>query len=145
MNRQALKNFTILSLLLMLTAVSVSAQSMRSRVSIPFSFNVGGETLPAGDYTVEPHWSASNVWALRSSEANKTTLFLTIAVWTADPQEETQFVFNKYGDRYFLARIWTAGRNTGRELSMPRVERELGKNTIERETVALTVAVAARH
>src|SRR2546423_9237455 len=56
MKKQALKNFTMFSLLLMLTAVSVAAQSERSKITnIPFSFIVGGKTLPAGEYTVEPN------------------------------------------------------------------------------------------
>jgi hypothetical protein len=53
-------------------------------------------------------------------------------------QEETKLVFHKYGDQYFLSQIWTPGGNTGRELLMPRFERELAKNGIEREKVVVT-------
>ena len=51
-------------------------------------------------------------------------------------QEETKLVFHRYGDQYFLSQIWTVGANSGRELLMPRLERELAKNAkIERQTV----------
>jgi hypothetical protein len=50
MKRQAL---TLLNVLLMLTALSVSAQSQeRAVINIPFNFIVGQKTLLAGDYTV---------------------------------------------------------------------------------------------
>jgi hypothetical protein len=55
MKKRILKNFTMLSLLLMLTAVSDAAQSERTKVTnIPFNFIVGEKTLPAGEYTLEP-------------------------------------------------------------------------------------------
>jgi hypothetical protein len=55
MKKRALRTFTMLSLLSMLTAVSVCAQSERSGVlNIQFNFIVGGKTLPAGEYAVEP-------------------------------------------------------------------------------------------
>lgn len=140
MKKQALRTFTMLSLVLMLTAVSVCAQSERSGVlNIPFNFIVGGKTLPAGEYTVEPNRKDShNVWLVQSREGNATALFATMPVRANQTQEETKLVFRKYGDQYFLSRIWTPGGNTGRELVMPRLERELAKNGIEREKVVVT-------
>ena len=116
----------------MLTAVSVCAQSERSGVlNIKFNFIVGGKTLPAGEYTVEPNKTDShNVWLVQSREGNASALFTTIPVSANQIQEETKLVFHKYGDQYFLSQIWTGG-NTGRELLMPRFERELAKKGIE--------------
>ena len=140
MKTQALRTFTMLSLVLMLTAVSVCAQSERSGVlNIQFNFIVGGKTLPAGEYTVEPNKKDSqNVWLVQSREGNASALFTTLPVRANQTQEETKLVFHKYGDQYFLSQIWTPGGNTGRELLMPRFERELAKNGIEREKVVVT-------
>jgi hypothetical protein len=138
MKKQALKNFTMLSLLLMVTAVSVAAQSERSGVlNIPFSFIVGEKTLPAGEYTVEPNRrDYDKVWLVQSREGEASALFTTLPVRANQTQEETKLVFHKYGDQYFLSQIWTPGGNTGRELLMPRLERELAKNAkIERQTI----------
>jgi len=142
MKKQALKNFTILNLLLMLTAVSVAAQSERTRIkNIPFDFIVGGKTLPAGDYTVEPNRRDSHkVWLVQSRDGRTSALFTTMPVRSRDTQEKTSLVFNKYGDQYFLSQIWTAGGNSGRELLMPRQERELAKNTPDRKTIVLPMA-----
>ncbi len=140
MNKQAIRTFTMLSLVLMVTAVSVCAQSERSGVlNIQFNFIVGGKTLPAGEYTVEPNKKDSrNVWLVQSKEGNASALFTTLPVRANQTQEETKLVFHKYGDQYFLSQIWTPGGNTGRELLMPRIERELAKNGIEREKVVVT-------
>src|SRR5258705_11636676 len=111
MKRQALRTFTMLSLVLLLTAVSVSAQSGRSGVlNIPFNFIVGGKTLPAGEYTVEPNKRDShNVWLVQSREGKASALFATMPVRANQTLEETKLVFHKYGDEYFLSQIWTPG------------------------------------
>jgi hypothetical protein len=139
MKKQALKNFTMFSLLLMVTAVSVAAQSERSKVTnIPFSFIVGEKTLPAGEYTVEPNRrDYDKVWLVQSRDGHASALFTTMSVRASETQEKTRFVFHKYGDQYFLSQIWTPGGNSGRELLMPRLERELAKNAIERQTIVL--------
>jgi hypothetical protein len=147
MTKQALKNFTMLNLLLILTAVSVAAQSERTTIkNIPFSFIVGGKTLPAGEYTVEPNRrDSNNVWLVQSRDGHASALFTTMSVRASETQEKTKFVFHKYGDQYFLSQIWTLGGNSGRELLMPRLERELAKNTIERQTIVLANGSAHRN
>ena len=139
MKTQALKNFTMFSLLLMVTAVSVAAQSERSKVTnIPFDFVVGQKTLPAGEYTIEPNRKDSdNVWLVQSRDGHVSALFTTMSVRASEAQEKAKLVFHKYGDQYFLSQIWTPGGNSGRELLMPRLERELAKNAIERQTIVL--------
>ena len=138
MKKQALKNFTILNLLLLLTAVSVAAQSERSKITnIPFGFSVGGKILPAGEYSVVPNRRDNDkVWLVQSRDGRSSAFFTTMPVRASETQEETRFVFHKYAGHYFLSQIWTGGSNTGRELLMPRLERELAKNTkIERQTI----------
>jgi hypothetical protein len=137
MKKQALKTFTMWSLLLMLTAVSVAAQSERSKITIPFSFIVGEKTLPAGEYSVEPNRRDSDkFWLVQSRDVRASCLVTTMPVRANQTQEETKLVFHRYGDQYFLSQIWTAGANSGRELLMPRLERELAKNAkIQRQTI----------
>jgi hypothetical protein len=74
---------------------------------------------------------------VQSKDGRTSALFTTMPVRSRDTQEKTSLVFNKYGDQYFLSQIWTAGGNSGRELLMPRQERELAKNTIKRQTVVI--------
>lgn len=147
MKKEALKTFTMLSLVFMLTAVSVCAQSERSKVTnIPFSFIVGQKTLPAGEYTIKPNRKDShNVWLVQSRDGRTSALFTTMPVRASETQEKTKLIFHKYGDQYFLSQIWTPGGNSGRELLMPRLERELAKNAIERQTIVLAKGSASRN
>ncbi|MEP6741788.1 MAG: hypothetical protein ABJB61_04760 [bacterium] len=139
MKRQAFGTLAMLSLLIVMTAVSVRAQSERSKVTnISFSFIVGQKTLPAGEYTVEPNRRDSdNVWLVQSSDGRVSALFTTMPVRASETPEKAKLVFHKYGDQYFLSQIWTAGDIGGRELPMPRPERELAKNGVKPQTVAL--------
>ena len=147
MKRQALRTFTMLSLVLLLTAVSVSAQSERSGVlNIPFNFIVGGKTLPAGEYTVEPNRrDFDKVWLVQSRDGRKSILFVTMSVRANETQENTRLVFHKLGDQYFLSQIWTTGDATGRELAPPRMERELAKNAVESRTIVLSSGATGRN
>ena len=145
MKKQTLRKFTVLSFLLMLAAVTVSAQSERIRViNIPFSFIVGEKTLPAGEYTVEPNRKDSdNVWLVQSKEGHASALFSTNTVRASETQEEARLVFHRYGGQYFLSQIWTPGGNTGRQLLMPRLESQLAKNSIERQTTIPAISPAS--
>jgi hypothetical protein len=147
MKKQALKNVPMLSLLLILTSVSVAAQSERSKpTKIPFSFIVGGKTLPAGEYTVGPNRrDYHNVWLVQRRDGHTSALFTTMPVRASETQEKAKLIFHKYGDQYFLSQIWTPGGNSGRELLMPRLERELAKNAIERQTIVLANGSAGRN
>jgi hypothetical protein len=139
MKKQAFRILTMFGLLLTLTAASVNAQSKRSTINIPFSFTVGQKTLPAGEYTVEPNRKDSNsFWLIQSVKGNDSVLFTTSSVWTSENQENTRLVFNDYDGQYFLSQIWNAGDNTGRELQIPRLERQLAKNGIQRDKVIVT-------
>ena len=136
MKKQAFRILAVLSLLLTMSAAIVHAQSKRSTINIPFSFTVGHKTLPAGEYTVEPNRRDSNsYWLIQSVKGNDSVLFTTGSAWTRETQENTKLVFNNYDGQYFLSQIWTAGDNSGRELHMPRVERQLAKRRIQREKV----------
>ena len=141
MKQHTFRTLTMLSLLALVTAGSVIAQSSRSKArTIPFSFTVGEKTLPAGTYTVEPIGRNSNTaWLVRSEDGRDVVIVNTSAVQSYETQEKGKLVFRQYGDRYFLSQIWTAGTNSGRELRRPRAETELAKNTTERHTVVLAI------
>lgn len=136
MKKQLFGIATMLTLVLMLTAASVHAQSNRSSVTIPFSFTVGHKILPAGEYTVEPSRKDSRTtWLLQARIGSDSVLFITSAGRASNTQEDTKLVFNKYDNQYFLAEIWTPADSFSRELPMRRSERELAKSVIEKETV----------
>ena len=138
MKKQPLKTLAMLGLLLTLTAISISAQSERSSINIPFNFIVSQKTLPAGEYTVEAKKNFDKVWLIQSRDNSTCVLVITMPVQASQTPGKTKLVFHKYGDQYFLSQIWTPGDNTGRELLMPRLERELAKDAVKRQSITLT-------
>jgi hypothetical protein len=143
MKRQAFVILTTLSLLVMLTATSIHAQSdMRIKVTIPFEFSVRDKLLPAGEYTVK--YMSQGTLAIQSVDRHVSQIFSTLSTHANSKRDESSLVFTRYGDRYFLSTIWTAGDDIGLALRKPAAEMELlrvwrssAANASERQTVSI--------
>ena len=143
MKRKVIKRLTMLSLVSMfsLCAAVATANAQLStsiKAKIPFDFTVGNKKLPAGEYTFSrlSGFSDNNVISVRGADASAHVFQSTLGAHVLTPKDKSTLVFHKYGDQYFLSQIWTPGGSTGRELLMPRLERELAKNAkIARQTI----------
>jgi hypothetical protein len=131
----------MISILMVLSALSANAQKGSSFVvKVPFAFTVSGKTLPAGEYVFARSTQASGeVMMVRSQERG--AYVQTKPVQAQDIQEETQVIFKRYGDQYFLFQIWMSGKSSGRELFKSgreqKSERELAQRALKPETVAI--------
>jgi hypothetical protein len=115
---------------------TASAQSMR--VSIPFGFRAGQQSLPAGTYNVALSQQNGRV-TLTQLEGNAGCFLFIKAYSHSDAPEQGTLVFHQYGNSYFLSRVNTAGVTSGAELFTSRAEQELAKV----ETHAKKVVVSA--
>src|SRR5215831_17146670 len=98
--KPAIYKVMVLMALLAIPAATLYAQSTGSRFTVPSSFNVGGQTLPAGEYFVEGLWW--NAVAFHNGKGEKG--LVVIAQQSPRTQEvKTKLIFHRYGDRYFLA------------------------------------------
>ncbi len=152
MKKQVLKTITILSLLLVLAAVSVNAQQLSENsiaINIPFDFAVGETKLPAGNYTLGRIALTSSYDRLVIQSADglgDTHTGMTRPNRASEVQKQSKLVFNRYGDQYFLSQVWMAGSDTGRDLFQSRNERnlanesKLARSKSEHQKVALTAA-----
>jgi hypothetical protein len=114
--------------------------------NIPFSFTVNNTTVPAGTYTITRLDSAPNVMLIRDQEGHAAAIFLAKdAVVTKEPRE-TELIFNRIGDTYFLSKIFEEGSKTGVVLPKPRAERDLEKEalTVRVESVSVHAALNAK-
>ena len=108
-------------------AVKADAQTsapQKMRADIPFAFNVGEKTLPAGVYTVAVINPSSDRKALqiRSVDGRFSAIAQTSAA--ADKNaDDAKLVFRCYGDRYFFAQVDIAGDGTTLVASRSRAER----------------------
>jgi hypothetical protein len=118
----------LLGLGLLLLAASAYAQTVNLKIEIPFSFTANGTKMPAGQYTIQGLGISGEALAIRNSEQKAQTLVMGHRCESLKTSEQSKLVFHRYGDRYFLAQVWTAGNNAGRELPKTRQEVEVAQD-----------------
>ena len=108
---------------LLVSAPSAQAQSTFEigTVDVPFAFQVAGQKIPPGTYRIE-HVS-EHVVVLRGSNQAPHSTSVHRAVALVAPAKGS-VVFHRYGDTYFLGRVWIAGEVEGMECPNSRQERE---------------------
>ena len=134
MRKEVVKGITMLTMILAIAfataVVSAQGQSANTVVSnIPFEFIVADKTLPAGEYQVSR--SLGNALIIRTSDPDAAVIRLTNEIQPTQDRR-ARLVFHRYGDRYFLAEVWTGAGDVGRQLLKSRQER-----AIEREMFSL--------
>lgn len=126
MRKHSLRIFLMFSLFAILAASSAQAQSAARELTanIPFSFTIGDKTFAAGTYKIARLNQQSDATALviKSTDGRAGRIVLTIPIQANQAQEKARLVFNRYGDQYFLAQVWTQADNTGLELRRSRSE-----------------------
>jgi len=129
MKNQILKALSLASLLFALMAPTVSANiSYPLKVNIPFAFTAGNTTLPAGEYRVRN--LTSEALLIQSADHKQVESFQTNHMQAGLTPGRAKLSFRRYGDRYFLAQVWTPWE--GYELTRSRAEREFTKNQANR-------------
>lgn len=128
MRKQLLKGMTmllaIMTLAMVSAVVSANGQTQKSKTNIPFEFVVGDQNLAAGVYRVDSITSSGDALRIRSVDSKGLAVRLTSpANGTAD---HAKLVFHRYGERYFLAEVWTT-KDDGRQLSTSRQEQAIKK------------------
>ena len=100
---------TVVGLALALTS-TVKAQPAPTpllKVDVPFAFMAGGMHLAAGTYDLL-HVGTPNMILIRGADLNARVLVPIVVVSEVEPDKAvTKLVFNRYGDQYFLAQVWT--------------------------------------
>ena len=125
----------------MLASTRVASAQDQMLVNVPFDFVAGNKTLPAGEYAVKAVGPANMLILVDRTDSTTSAFLPTHAAVSAQPQIESKLVFNRYGDRYFLAQVWTSGNTSGRELIKSAREKEVALiASIETEGQVILVA-----
>jgi len=111
--------------LLMLAAGAAHAQSRPTiDINVPFEFDAGDTTLPAGVYSVG--FIARNHLLIRSTDGEKKVIVSApFALNGRDNRLPPRLVFRRHGARHFLAQVWMLKTDAGRELYRSGAERQL--------------------
>jgi hypothetical protein len=93
-------------------AINVHAQT-KVIASIPFAFNAGKTTLPAGRYTITVLNPSSDrkILQIRSVNGRSSAVVLTSGI-IGEAHDNAKLVFERYGDRYVFAQAQLAGDET---------------------------------
>ena len=139
----------LLTVALLLGAVSVYIQAENVpfiKVSIPFNFTVGNQTLPAGDYTISDSavHAQSVIW-LQTSDAKHIAVVSTHPSYALDPPARTQLIFQHSGGEYFLSQIWTLGSSSGREVQLSNRAKELARNGSSSDDATIVADASFSH
>ena len=121
------KLFSLLAVVVLMTAGSLCAQTTDRPVkaNIPFDFNAGSQHYFAGQYSVN---AISPVALAIVGQGSESGLVISRGAESSSASPSTKLIFHQYGGSYFLYQIWVEGENSGRELPMTRVEKELASN-----------------
>lgn len=114
-----------MSLLITLAAPG-AAFTFKIRAEIPFDFSVGSKKLPKGEYTIETVNDAGGVLLIRNVKKGKALNF-TVVRGKELEKPKSKLIFHRYGDQYFLARIWDDSSNTVLKLDKSKAEKRAAK------------------
>ena len=114
-----------------LTTTLASPFTVKIRAEIPFDFNVGKKRLPKGEYIIESVGDSGTL-TIRHVKRGKAVTFNTIRDKPTDGNK-AKLVFNRYGDQYFLARVWDQSSETILKLNKSGTEKRLARLTKIRE------------
>ncbi len=103
-------HFAALLAIILLTQAALQAQipikQPLFRVDIPFAFVAAGVHLPAGHYHVYHPGDPYLIVIEKDDARARAMAYVHPAASNAD-ESSTKLVFNRYGDQYFLAQVWT--------------------------------------
>ena len=102
---------------------------------IPFQFHADDAKLPAGKYIIRMVDNTDLTIMEISSEDNSVSALFEVrdAEASAAPAK-TELIFNKYGDRYFLAKLFDEGNPNGSTVDESRYEKRISEANVEAQT-----------
>jgi len=130
----------LLSLASLLTAGVAMAADRGAQANVPFAFNVGDKVFPAGVYIV--HSPASGIIQLRSEDRANSVLTTAYNDSNEPMNGEGVWVFNRYGDKYFLTEVLCPNALVSLHLPTTKQERmvRINEATLSTPTQVLVAA-----
>ena len=142
--------YKLMAWLVLVGSMALAAQAQTSGrtqliASIPFQFNVGEKTMPAGEYTVIQVNPSSDhaVLQLRSKDGTRSVMIQTSNV-TGKAVETARLVFNRYGSQYFFSQAWTSSDASGLQAPKSKAERWARQEIAGMKPAAETVSLKVR-
>jgi hypothetical protein len=91
--------------------------------NIPFAFQIGPTRMPAGTYVV--HQNDDVLTVRQPGIGGRAVALMTLVASPERANHAGLLEFNRYGDTYFLASVWSPLGSTGRALPKGSAERAI--------------------
>jgi hypothetical protein len=124
------------------------------KINAPFSFNVRGKNLPAGEYVIRTTDTSgdSTTMEISSTSAKRArAIFSTESIDVNEAPKESNVIFGKVQGKYYLSEIWEANNPKGSQVEEPdlkRLERAAirkEKEVVHAEMLGKATAAHAKH
>lgn len=144
------QTYTVIAMMVLIGSMAVAAQAQNNGrpqliAEIPFQFNVGNKTLPAGEYLVRSVSDDSSIVVLAiQSRDGKASAMLMMRGVEGKALNSAKLMFNRYGNQYFFAQTWIDGDSIGLQAPRSRAERAAQRELAGLKPVTDTVALKRR-
>jgi len=133
-----------IALVFPLTMYSSKAQAQiigNLEADIPFQFHAGNTELPPGKYVIHILDNSDlTIMEISSADGKMSALFDVREAEANSTPARDELIFNKYGNRYFLAKLFDESNADGSAVIESRYEKRIDKATAEAQE-----HVPARH
>ncbi|HYW71868.1 MAG TPA: hypothetical protein VE961_12590 [Pyrinomonadaceae bacterium] len=142
--------YTIIASIVLAGSMAVAAQAQTARpapvrVSIPFQFNVGNATMPAGEYLIRQLTADANASTLQiSRQDGSANVLVNVIGEVGQTQAMSKLTFHRYGNQYYFAEVWIDGEQDGLQAPRSKAERATQKETAALNIPMESVAVKLR-
>ena len=115
MKQRVLGLLGFIGVVLGMSAISAQGQIIgQLEADIPFTFHAGGAKLPPGRYIIHVLDSSNlGLLEIQSADGRTAALFEVREAQHSTPPKKTELVFNHYGNRYFLSKLFDEGEQVG--------------------------------
>jgi hypothetical protein len=134
----AMGRHLLLSLIALVFTLTFSPSKAHAQIigeieaDIPFQFHAGDAKLPAGKYFIHTLDNTDlTTMEIRSADNSVSALFQVRDAEANAAPAKTELIFNKYGNRYFLAKLFDESNPDGSMVDKSRYEKRVGQAAAE--------------
>jgi hypothetical protein len=100
--------------------------------NIPFQFHAGNTKLPPGNYSIHMLENSDlKFMEITSADGSTSALFEVHETDASSAPAKSELVFNKYGNRYFLSKLFDEGNPSGNEVVESAYEKKVSQAAAE--------------
>ena len=102
--------------------------------NIPFQFHAGDTKLPPGKYIIRSLDNSDlTLMEISSADGSTSALFTVLDAQANSTPAKNELVFNKYGNRYFLAMLFDESNPSGSTVDKSRYEKKVSEAVAEEQ------------